>query len=298
MRVNHTDANRSVVPSRVARLCAAAALGIALTGCAGLVSSAASNFADNLSMAVLNQPDPEIVRDGAPSYLLLLDSLLEGNPDDPALLAAAADLYAAYGAVFASEPERARLLTGRARDYGERAVCNSYKPGCTWPEDDFETFETSLTGLKKKHADAVSSYAVASLAYIRAHSDDWSALARLPHVEALVKAVLPFTEADMRGTLYSYLGILNTLRPPALGGEPEVGREYFEKAIALTGGRDLAIKVEFARGYARLLYEQELHDQLLNDVIEAEVAANGLTLTNTLAKRDAARLLESGKDYF
>ena len=298
MRVNHEAAICSGIPSRVARLCAVAVLGLALAGCAGLVSSAASNFADNLSMAVLNQPDPEIVRDGAPSYLLLLDSLLEGNPDDPALLAAAADLYAAYGAVFAGEPQRARLLTARAKEYGERAVCNSYKPGCSWPDDDFESFELSLAGLKEKHADAASSYAVASLAYIRAHSDDWSALARLPHVEAVVKAVLPYTEDDMRGTLYSYLGILNTLRPPALGGEPEVGRDYFEKAIALTDGRDLAIKVEYARGYARLLYEQELHDQLLNDVIEADVAANGLTLTNTLAKREAVQLLESGKDYF
>ncbi len=283
---------------RIMQRCALVVVALSLAGCAGLVSSAASNFADNLGMAVLNQPDPEIVRDGAPSYLLLLDSLLEGNPDDPALLAAAADLYAAYGAVFAGEPDRARLLTARARDYGERAVCNDYKPGCGWPTDDFESFEASLAGLKQKHADTVSSYAVASLAYIRAHSDDWSALARLPHVEALVKAVLPYTEADMRGTLYSYLGILNTLRPPALGGEPEIGREYFEKAIALTGGRDLAIKVEFARGYARLLYEQELHDRLLNEVMNADVAANGLTLTNTLAKRDARLLLASGPDYF
>ena len=41
---------------------------LANTGCASLVSSAASKFADNLSAAVLNQNDPEIVRDGAPAY--------------------------------------------------------------------------------------------------------------------------------------------------------------------------------------------------------------------------------------
>ena len=58
--------------------------------------------------------------------------------------------------------------------------------------------------------------------------------------------------------VYTYMGILLTLRPPALGGEPERAREYFEKAIALTGGRDLGVKVEYARGYAKLLYEREL----------------------------------------
>ncbi|MEL6215259.1 MAG: TRAP transporter TatT component family protein, partial [Pseudomonadota bacterium] len=73
---------------------------------------------------------------------------------------------------------------------------------------------------------------------------------------------------------------------------------YFERAIALTEGRDLAIKVEYARGYARLLYEQELHDQLLNEVLASEVEYDGLTLTNTLAVRDAKQLLESGADYF
>ncbi len=83
-------------------------------GCASLMSSAASGLADNLSAAVLNQNDPETVRDGAPAYLLLLDSFLEGSPEDPALLSAAASLYATYGTVFADDPARSSRLTGTA----------------------------------------------------------------------------------------------------------------------------------------------------------------------------------------
>lgn len=270
----------------------------ALSGCAGLVSNAASGFADNLGKAVFNQPDPEIVADGAPAYLLLLDSLLEGNPDDPAILSAAADLYAAYGAVFARDPNRAKTLTGRALQYAERAACEAIDGGCDWPSVPFQAFEAGLTHVNEKNADIAQTYAVASLAYIRAYSDDWGALARLPHIEALLLKILPLRPTSEQGVLNSYLGILNTLRPPALGGLPEVGREYFEKAIALTEGRDLSIKVEFARGYARLLYEQELHDRLLNEVLAAPVEADGLTLTNTLAQQDALVLLESGQDYF
>ena len=137
------------------------------------------------------------------------------------------------------------------------------------------------------------------MAYIRANADDWSALAQLPFVEALILRVLPFVEEDADlGAFYNYLGILNSLRPPALGGEPERAKGYFERAINLTRGRDLSVKVEYARGYARLLYEQELHDRLLEEVLASETEAPGLTLTNTLAKRDARELLESGKDYF
>lgn len=268
------------------------------TGCASLMSSAASGLADNLSMAVLNQNDPQTVRDGAPAYLLLLDSFLEGNPDDPDLLAAAANLYAAYGSIFADEPERAARLTERARLYGSRAICEGFRKSCDWQEMNFEQFEASLTGLGPRHADFVYSYAVSSLAWIRAHSDDWNALAELPQMEALLERYLEIGAGDRRGSAYTFLGVLTTLRPPSLGGDPEQGRDYFERAIELTEGQDLAVKVEYARGYARMLYERELHDRLLNEVLAAEPQVPGYTLTNVLAQRDAAAMLATADDYF
>ena len=276
------------------RIAALAALALALAGCGGLVD----RFATNLGEAVFNQPDPEIIRDGMPSYLILLDSLIEGSPDSASLLSSASDIYAAYGAVFVRDENRAKILTARALSYAERAVCETFEPGCTWPDVTFDEFEASLERLDDDHTTVANSYALASLAYIRAHSDDWAALARLPHIESLLLALVPFTEEQQLGAVYNYLGVLNTLRPPALGGKPEVGRDYFEKAIEMTGGKDLAVKVEFARGYARLVYDQELHDALLNDVLSAPVEVPGLTLTNTLAKDDAAALLASGSDYF
>jgi len=262
------------------------------------MSSAATGMAENLAAAVLNQSDPETVRDGAPAYMLLLDSFLEDSPDDPALLGAAANLYASYGSIFADDPARAGRLTERARLYGTRALCRTYEPSCDWQDMSFERFEASLGGLSTRHAEAVYSYSVASLAYIRAHSDDWNALAELPQMEALLNRYLDIGGNEMRGSVYTYLGILATLRPPALGGEPEKGRAYFERAIELTSGADLSAKVEFARGYARLLYERELHDRLLNEVLAADPEVPGYTLTNVLAQRDAAVLLAGADDYF
>jgi hypothetical protein len=270
----------------------------ALQGCASLVSNAASGFADNLGAAVLNQDDPATVRDGAPAYLLLLDSLLEGNPDNPDILAAAAQLYASYGAIFADDPKRAERLTERARSYAGRGLCIAFKPSCDWDDLDFAAYEASLAGLKPKHAEYVLAYGVASLAWIRAHSADWNALAELPHMEALLKRYLDIGERSAAGAVYTYLGILATLRPPALGGQPEQGREYFERAIALSEGRDLSVKVEFARGYARLMYDRELHDALLAEVLAANPKVPGYTLTNVLAQRDAEALMTSADDYF
>ena len=271
---------------------------ICLSGCASLVSSTASGLADNLSAAVVNQNDPETVRDGAPAYMLLLDSFLEGSPDDPALLTAAANLYASYGAVFADDEERAARLTERAQNYAQKAVCVSYSAGCNWSQAPYDEFTGTLRGLRSKHVNVAYSYAVASLAYIRAHSADWNALARLPHMEALLIKYLEISDSTNDCDVYNYLGILLTRRPPALGGEQERGRQYFERSIECSKGRDLSVKVEFARGYARMLYDRELHDRLLSEVMAADPNVPGYTLTNVLAQRDAAEMLDGADDYF
>lgn len=263
-----------------------------------MISSAASGLADNLLVAMLNQDDPETVRAGAPSYLLLLDSFVEGSPNDPDILAAGAALYASYGAVFAEDEQRAARLTTRARGYALRAICQAYKPACGWPDASYDEFVASLGGITPRHSELLYTYGFASLAYLRAHSSDWNSLAELPQIEALFNRYLDVSGDTVNSSVYTYMGILLTLRPPALGGEPEKAREYFEKAIAVTDGKDLSAKVEFARGYARLLYERELHDRLLNEVISADPYQDGYTLSNVMAQQDAAELLASADEYF
>ena len=269
-----------------------------LGGCASLLSSAATGLADNLSIAILNQDDPETVRAGAPSYLLLLDSFVEGSPHDPDILAAAATLYATYGAVFADEQIRASRLTTRARRYALKAMCESYARACGWPDANYDEFVATLDGIGPKKAEYLYTYGFASLAFLRAHSSDWNSLAELPQIEALFNHYLNISGDAVNSSVYTYMGILLTLRPPALGGEPERAREFFEKAISLTDGQDLGAKVEFARGYARLLYERELHDRLLNEVVAADPYQDGYTLSNVLAQQDAASLLAEADDYF
>ncbi len=271
---------------------------LALAGCGSLVSNAAGGFADNLSVAVVNHTDPDLVRDGMPSYLLLLDSLIESDPDNPELLGAAAELYSAYGAVFAASPGRAKRLTERAKAYGSRGLCLNYDPACTWDTLDYESFEASLLGTSDDQADSLYSYALSSLAYVRTHSDDWNALADLPQMEAMLKRLLEIDDGSRDATLLTYLGVLSTIRPAALGGEPEQGLKYFEQALQMGDGDDLSIKLEIARSYARPLYNRDLHDRLLNEIVEADPVVPGFTLTNTLAQREAAQLLESADDYF
>ena len=161
-----------------------------------------------------------------------------------------------------------------------------------------EDFISRLAALNGKDAGALYTFALSWIAYIRAHSDDYSALARLPQVEASLMRVQELEPGYQQTNVEHYLGILNTIRPPALGGKFDEGLAHFERAVTLSGGRDLSIKVDFARFYARTLYDRELHDRLLNEVIEADPVQEGYTLFNTLAQQDARELLNTAGDYF
>jgi len=275
-----------------------AVLAASLSGCASLMSSAASGLTDSISASVLNQDDPETAKAALPTFMVLLDGMIRDNPKNPDLLSSGATLYASYGAIFADEPERASRLTTRARRYALAAMCAEYAPSCDWPNATYDGFVASLDGIGPKQAEYLYTYGFASLAFLRAHSDDWNSLAELPQMEALFDHYMNISGDSVNGAVYTYMGVLLTLRPPALGGEPDRAREYFEKAIALTGGKDLGAKVEYARGYAKLLYERELHDRLLHEVLEADPYQDGYTLSNILAQEQAESLLAEADDYF
>jgi hypothetical protein len=280
----------------VAQLVVIAAL--LLTGCGAAVSTVSGRMADGLSDAILNQDDPELVREGLPSYLLLLDSLARANPDSPTTLSAAAQLYSAYGAALVDDPERAKLLTARARRYGRQALCASRKSTCELEGIRFDRYVEIIQSTDKGDIDALYSYSLSSLAWIRANSDSLVALADLPKIEVALEHLIALGAGEYEASTCMYLGILNSLRPPALGGKPDVARDWFERGIALSEGRDLSIKVEYARGYARMLYDRELFDRLLNEVMAADVEQPDLILFNMLAKQQAEALLAGADDYF
>ena len=262
------------------------------------MATAGSGLAGNLSTAILNQDDPELVRDGAPAYLLMLDSFVESSPDNEAALSAAANLYAAYGVVFVDDPIRARKLTVRARSYGQRALCAANKSACGIWELGYEHFVVALNVLNKNDVAALYTFGVSWIAYIQAHSEDWGALARLPQVQATMMRVQEIDPRYEQSNVEHFLALLNTIRPPALGGDFEAGFAQYRLAMSLSGGKDLSIMVDCARYYARTLYDRELHDHLLNQVLAADPVHDGYTLFNTLAQKEAQELLDSADDYF
>ena len=268
------------------------------TGCTSMLYSATNNMASNLSHAMLNHDDLDTIKGAAPAYLLMADGLLRDYPNDVALLTAAAQLYSAYAGVFVSDPERSKRLTNRALDYALRAACIQRALACDWRKQRYNVFKDSLAELEKEDVPVFYTLGSTWAGWIQAHSKDWNAIADLPRVTAIMQRIIELDETYQQGAAHLYLGISYTLLPPAMGGKPELGRQHFEQAITLSDGKNLTVKVLYARQYARLVFNRDLFERLLQEVISADPVSPDLTLMNILAQQQAEQLLAEANDYF
>ena len=271
---------------------------LCLGGCASLVSSATSQMADNITLAILNQDDPATVRDGAPAYLLMIDGLVEGDPENSDLLLAGAKLYGSYASAFVEDEERAQLLSSKSYDYARRALCLEMKSVCEAAAEKLDRFDASLATVDRRDLKVVYGFAVAWAGWIENNSSDWNAVADLSKVTAVFERCLALDENYDNGGSHLYLGVIKSLLPAALGGKPEEARGHFERAGEISAGRNLMVQVLMAKHYARNVFDRELHDSLLTTVQSADADYNGYTLINTLAKLQADQLLAESDEFF
>jgi len=273
-------------------------MALLLGGCASLMDRAASSLGQQLSAGIMDHDDPATVEAGLPAYLLLLDGLNHDGAPNPGRLCLAADLYGAYAGSFVADVERAKRLSRRALGYAERAACATEPNWCKLHQRKFEEVEAAIADAAESRAEALYCLGGAGAGYIQAHADDWNAIADIPKARRVIERAVELQSDYRDGQGQLYLGVMNSLLPPAYGGKPELARQYFEEALRRSGGKNQMVRVLYARQYARLVFDQELHDRLLADALAADPEVPGLTLINTLAQRQALALQASSKDYF
>ena len=269
-----------------------------LAGCASMISSATSRMADNLTIAILNQNDIETVREGAPAYLIMIDGLIEGDPENTDLLLAGSKLYFSYTSAFIEDEERAKRLAQKSLNYSTTALCIEIPQLCAVLSEKLEIFKPALADTRVTDLPVLYAYASALAGWTQANSADWNAIAKISQITALFERCVELDETYDDGGAHVFLGVLGTKLPPSLGGKPELARAHFERAIEISEGKNLMTQVLMAEGYARLVFDQELHDDLLQTVLSESASQPGFTLLNTLAKQRAAVLLEESGDFF
>lgn len=271
---------------------------LSMSGCGQLVSNAKQEFAEDLSATMLEQNDPETVKQAVPAYLILVSSMIKGDPDNVELLISGSKLYGAYASVFVEDRGRQKRLSTVSFDYAHHAFCVYKEAACNIRELSYYEFEQSLQLFNKEDVQVLFAMGSAWAGWLQANSADWNAVAELPRIEAIIQRVLELDPAVNNGDAYLYMAVMQSFLPPAMGGKPELAKKNFEQAIKVSNGTNLMAKLLYAEKYARLVFDKELHDKLLQEVIDSRIENDEMTLINSIAQHKAKRLLAESDEYF
>ena len=260
-----------------------------LTSCTALLNTTVINPAvGNLQ----RQSDIDLVCEGSSAYLLMIDSLIEGNPENKALLLNGTKAYSGATAAFVScsaPPERINAISLKAKRYGKRLL-QFYLPV---DEGSPEAILQALSKLQPDDADMVFWGTFGWLTWIQQQQGSPKSMADLIIVEKLMQRLLELDESVENGAIHLFFGALYGTKPAMAGGDTKKSRFHFERALELSNRSNLLVQTTFAETYGRMTFNQELHDTLLQEVLAFPIdQAPALTLINQIAKRKAQQLLD------
>ncbi|MEJ2057965.1 MAG: TRAP transporter TatT component family protein [Desulfofustis sp.] len=259
------------------------------TSCTALLTNLA------IEPAVSNlqkQSDVELVCEGAAAYLLMVDSLIESDPADKKLLTIGAKSYSGTAAALEScgaPRERLLAISTKSRRYGKRLLATML------PIDDnnAELFDERLQKVTARNADSLFWGSFGWLSWIEQEQGSPAAMADLVTVEKIMNRLLELDDTIEQGGPHLFFGVLYGSKPAMIGGDPERSRYHFEKALAISGRSFLMAQTLYAATYGRMVFNRQLHDQLLDEVLAFDLdKAPDNRLSNQIAKRRAKALLE------
>jgi len=276
---------------------------LAINGLADALASAGDVYASD--------SDPELVEQALPFSLKTIEALLAEAPGNDELLLSACSGFTQYSYAFVlaraerlefddyreSERQRDRALALflRARDYCLRSLEKAH-PG--------------ITGrLRVEPELAAADLAASEIDFVYWTGASWGAamsagahrldlVADLPAVQALLRRVLALDERYDDGAVQEVMIALESL-PEAMGGSPARARDFFERAIELSGGNSASPYVSLASGLVIAEQNRARFVELLNLALAVDVdKVPERRLANLVAQRRAELLLERIDEYF
>ena len=275
---------------------------LSISGCFSsqqLIADKSIGLFQEVSKAANRQADITLVRQGLPSYLMLIDGMIQTYPDNPDLLLAGAQAYASYASLLdEEESSRTAQLIQRAKVYALKALELNplFKGSLDKPVD---LFRKQINDAEKTHVPLL--FGVASIwgTWIVQGPDPVEGMADLPKVEAMMDRVLQLDPGYYYGGPHLFEGILLSTRPVQFGGNLKMAEAHFKQALNYSQGKFLMTSVYFAQYYARQRLDRDLFVSTLNKVLSTPADSDpDLTLINTLAQQKAKRLLDQVDEFF
>ena len=265
----------------------------------GCTSVIINPLLDPLTLSLQKQTDLELLKEGAPSLLLLLDGLVASDPHNEPLLMTAIKAYGAYATVLYEEGqiERAVNMSLKTKEYGISLL--QQLPGLKNINDvTLAEIDQSLEKFSSSKAPHLFWGAYGWAIWINYQNGAPAAMADLPIVEPIMLKVVELDESYYYGGAHIFLGAYYGSRPQMFGGKPEASRQHFERALTLNDRKFLLTHVAYAETYARAMFDRELYLKLLTEVIEQPLTNSDMASSNKLAKVKAEKLIAQVDDFF
>jgi hypothetical protein len=293
---------RAEGPRRFSMRLAAVLLAALSGGCAlnqKMTVAGTASLVQDVAKAAAKQSDLHVVREGMPAYLLLMDGMVEGWPDNDRLLLAAAQAYSSFAAVVALEGAQpfGDVLVNRAKSYALRALTARGLPDPVLSP--FAAFEAAVERMSRDDLPYAFWGGSCWGGWVSSNRNSIEAIAELPRVEALMRRALVLDETYYYGGPHLFMGIWFASRPPVAGGSLERAEEHFRRAIEIGRGQFLMTQVYYADVYCRQTLDRDCFTSTLNAVLATPAeSVPELTLLNTVAQRKAQTLLDHADEYF
>jgi hypothetical protein len=273
-----------------------------LAGCFSsrqIINDSAVGLFRELALSVNRQSDVTLVRQGIPSYLLLIDGMVQANPGNQDLLLAGAQAYASYASLLGEdESSRAAQLIQKAKIQALKALeLTPLFKGSLDKSIDF--FQEIIAKTEKSQVPVLFSVGSIWGTWIAQGPEPVEAMADLPKVEALMDRVLQLDPGYYYGGPHLFKGIILSARPVQYGGDLIKADFHFQQAMAYSQNKFLMAQIYYAQYYAKQRLDRDLFVKTLNQVLSTPVDVEpDLTLINSLAHEKAKMLLNQVDEFF
>lgn len=193
------------------------------------------------------------------------------------------------------QSHRAKLLYLRSRDLGFHWISQRHSGLQDAINGGLDEFERWLERFDEDDVDMLLWTGYAWGSAVNQGKNDMDLVADFPFAKAMIERSVELGPEHYNSAGYTFLAVAAT---EAMSGNPEDGREIFERALRQTERRSLIIQYNYAKSYAIKTQNRELFIELLREVVEAGDVDPGNRLSNILAKRKALRLLRRIDEFF
>ncbi len=286
---------------------------------ASLAVKSTAKVLERAAPAMEQEPDFLLAKAAMPGGMKTIEGFHRAQPDNPKLQKLLAKSFCSYAAGFieddyelagiAGDLEGQRLHASRAAkaftrclNYGLMQLPKSYRKKINAEEAPFLEL---VAKAKWEHRDALMWTGFGLAGFINYNKTDIGMVTHLPKALAILHKVVALDDKHnnknvaFRALPHMALGRAYTSRSKFVGGDPPKGQVHFKRALEISGGRMLLIKVYYAAGFARITANRTLFRKLLMEVLKTDPAIwPKQRLANEIAHRRARRYLKQEKEWF